>query len=320
VPSPIAIRLALLTAVIVAQFAVCGPALPTLALQSADARCLSADEALLLDRINTYRRLEGAPALVASPTLSTAARTHAGSMATWNYFPEDYSVRPDGDPDNAITWQENIANAGYPDNTHTSRGAIIGAGTDSIAAIYRGLVERPVFRELLLDGRFRAIGIGFATNPESTEGAYWAITLGSLIDDAIAPCEGVAIEIPIVGSARTENSSESNVVYDGDLTTAWRTTTDDPPGAAYVWLDLGQVYELTAIEWFFSQAGGADQLAIDISTDRETWTQITRKGNGAVNQWRRLEWRGEARYIRFFFANPNEDDVLGYLAEVRVYR
>lgn len=309
----------LLAAVLLAQLAVLGPDQAALALQSPTDRCLSADEALLLDRINTFRRVEGLPPLVASPTLSAAARFHADSMATWNYFPEDYSVRPDGDAANAITWQENIANAGYPDNTHTSRGAIVGAGTSSVAAIYRGLTERPAFRQLLLDDRFRAIGIGFATNQESDLGTYWAITLGSLIDDTVAPCEGVSIPLAIVAGVRSDNSSTSNAVFDGDLSTSWQSTAAEPPSVAYLSLDLGEVRTITAIEWLFSEPGAADQFAIDVSTDREGWTQIARKSNGAVGEWRRLEWRGEARYVRFFFANPNGDDVLGHLAEVRIY-
>lgn len=309
-----------LAALVITQLLALGPPQGALALQPAADRCLSADEVLLLDRVNTFRRINALPGLVASPTLTSAARHHAASMATHDYLPEDYSIRFEGEEsDETITWQANIANAGYPDNTHTTRGAIIGAGTDSIPAIYGTLTERQAFRELLLDERFRAIGVGFGANSESERGHYWALTLGSLIDDAIAPCAGVPVEIPIVAGGRTGNSSESNAVFDGDLTTAWSTTGGDPPGAAYLWLDLGEVREISAIEWLFAQPGAADQFAIDVSNDRETWTQIARKGNGAVNEWRRITWEGEARYIRFFFANPNDDPVLGHLAEVRVF-
>ena len=79
-----------------------------------------------------FGMVSGLAPLVASPTLTAAARHHAESMATYNYFPADYSVRHEGENhDQTITWQENIANFGYPDNTHTTRSAIIGAGTDS---------------------------------------------------------------------------------------------------------------------------------------------------------------------------------------------
>jgi hypothetical protein len=44
------------------------------------------------------------------------------------------------------------------------------------------------------------------------------------------------------------------------------------------------------------------------------------KSNGSIYEWRSVAWRGTTRYIRFYFANPNDDRVLGYLSEVRVLR
>ena len=70
----------------------------------------------------------------------------------------------------------------------------------------------------------------------------------------------------------------------------------------------------------FSKSGAADRFAIDVSLDRRTWTQVAVKTNGAVNEWRSLTWSGTARYVRFYFANPAGDPVLGYLSEVRVFR
>ena len=59
------------------------------ALQSSDNSCLSAEESLLLDRVNTFRTLNGLPNLTASQTLTAAARHQSISMATFNYFPDD---------------------------------------------------------------------------------------------------------------------------------------------------------------------------------------------------------------------------------------
>jgi uncharacterized protein YkwD len=284
-------------------------------------QCLSANEALLLDRVNTFRQVNGLAPLIASPTLTAAARHHAGSMATYNYFPADYSVRHEGpDHDQTITWQQNIANAGYPDNTHTTRSAIIGAGTDAVAAIYRSLTDLPAYQRVLTDRRFHAIGIGFGSNPGSDEGSYWAITFGSVSDGQIAPCAGVAIPLPIVGSGRTDNSSDSAVAYDGDYATSWATTSKKAPKNAYIWFDLGSAQEISAIEWMFAKPGAADQFAIDVSLDKKTWTQVSTKSNGAVDEWRSASWAGTARYIRFYFSNPNGDPVLGYLSEVRILR
>ena len=287
--------------------------------QSASSGCLSADEALLLDRINTHRAFNGLAPLAASPTLATAARHHAESMATHNYFPGDYSVRFEGpDGNRTISWQQNIANAGYPDNTHTARSAIIGAGSQSVTEISRSLNSLPAYEQVLTDRRFQAIGIGFATNPDSDEGTYWAITLGSLVDSTIAPCHGVAVPLQIYGSGRTGNSSNSALAYDEDFETSWETTAEEPPPNAYVWFDLGSPVEVVAIEWMVARRGTADSFAIDVSLDGETWTQVAVKSNGAVNEWRSVRWRGTARFVRFFFANPNQDAVIGYLSEVRI--
>jgi uncharacterized protein YkwD len=283
--------------------------------------CLSASEALLLDRINTFRQVNGLAPLIASPTLTAAARHHAESMATYNYFPADYSVRHEGENhDQTITWQENIANFRYPDNTHSARSAIIGAGTDSASTIYRSLTDLPAYRDVLTDRRYSAIGIGFGTNPDSEEGVYWAITFGSISDGVLAPCDGVAIPVPILRSGRTDNSSNSAFAYDGDYSTYWATTTKKAPASAWIWFDFGSAQYVSEIDWMFAKGGAADTFAIDVSLDRKTWTQVTMKSNGAVNEWRSVAWQGTARYIRFYFANPNKDRVLGYLSEVRVLR
>ena len=293
---------------------------PAAAFQSSADRCLSADEAMLLDRVNTFRALNSLSPLTASPTLTVAARHQSESMATHNYFPDDYSVRFEGpDASETITWQENIANAGYPDNTHTIRAAIIGAGTGSIATIYSTLTELPAYRQILSDPRLHAIGIGFGSSPESDEGSYWTLTFGSLVDGAFKICEGVRRQIPIVEGGRTDNSTSSFAVYDGDLTTSWMTDTKSPPSNAFVWIDLGSAQEIGSIEWLFSEGGAADSFTIDVSLDRETWAQVTRKSNSGVNEWRSVTWSGSAQYVRFFFANPNLDATVGYLAEVRVF-
>lgn len=311
----------LIAIAVLALVAVVGAPVRNHGVTRAAADCLSADEAVLLDRINTYRVLNDLPALAASPTLTRAARHHALSMAEFNYFPEDYSVRHEGpNADETISWQQNIANAGYPDNTHTVRGAIIGAGTNSPATIFRTLTELPAYEAVLADPRFAAIGIGFAANPASEEGGYWAITFGSVSDGEVGPCSGVAVHLPILAGGRSSNATESNLAFDGDLGTAWATTGDAAPRNAYIWFDLGTVHAISSIEWLMSRPGAADSFAIDVSDDGETWDQIARKGNGAVNEWRSVSWAGEVRFVRFYFSNPNDDPVLGYLAEVRIFQ
>jgi uncharacterized protein YkwD len=316
------IRLALSVMILVTAFATTSwrPAGRDGRLASA-ANCLSADEAELLDRINTWRAMESLPILTASATLSDAARNHAASMAEHNYFPDDYSVQFEGDSgDETITWQENIANAGYPDNTHTIRGSIIGAGTESPSEIFALLSQLPAYEKVLADHRFQAIGLGFASNPDSDEGSYWALTFASLVDSAIEPCAGVAVQIAVQSGGRSLNSSNSNAAFDGDLTTSWSTTGEDIPRSASIWFDLGTSHDVTTIEWMFAKGGAADQFSIDISLDGETWETIALKGNGSVRDWRSLKVDRSARFIRFYFTNPNGDAVLGHLAEVRIFQ
>ena len=57
---------------------------------------------------------------------------------------------------------------------------------------------------------------------------------------------------------------------------------------------------------------------IQVSPDREAWATIAELEGGAAGMWHSLAWSGETRYVRFRFANPNGDLVLGYLAEVRI--
>jgi uncharacterized protein YkwD len=279
--------------------------------------CLAPAESALLDRLNTDRAQAGADNLTVSPTLAAAARHQAQSMATYGYFPDDYSVQFEGpNHDQTITWQQNIANAGYPDNIHTVRAAIIGSGSNSAGEIARTVTTLPAYRDVVNDGRFLAVGIGFATS--DTNQGYWVITLGSLVDGSLAPCPETPVPLAIAGSGRSSNSNASDAVIDGDLATSWQTTTEDIPGNAWVWIDLGSAQTIARIEWLFARGGAADEFAIDVSLDRHDWTEIASKSNGAVGEWRSLDWNGTARYVRFYFSNPNHDAELGYLAEIRV--
>jgi uncharacterized protein YkwD len=276
---PAGVRLLLAVVLLLTGELLAGVSTPVHAGQATANSCLSASEAQLLDRINTFRQVNGLAPLIASPTLTAAARHHAGSMATYNYFPADYSVRHEGENhDQTITWQENIANFGYPDNTHSARSAIIGAGTDSASAIYRSLTDLPAYRDVLTDRRYSAIGIGFGSNPDSDEGIYWAITFGSISDGQMAPCDGVAIPVPIVGSGRTDNSSNSAVAYDGDYSTYWATTTRRAPASAWIWFDLGSPQAISEIDWMFAKGGAADTFAIDVTPLPSMYRLIGKRG------------------------------------------
>lgn len=295
--------------------------------QSAANYCADPEEMALLQQINTYREANGLADLTLSPTLGAAARHHSESMATFNYFDSSHDLRFEGpDQDQTISWQQNIANAGYPDNTHTSRAENLAAGYESAAETLQQWQNSPSHNEHLLSPKYKAIGIGQAYNPDSEYRWYWTVTFGSLVDAVAGPCDAgdtgtpaPGTEIAVQASGRNGSSTESDVAYDGDPETAWYTTKARTPNNGYIWFDLGSVQTLSSIQYLFSDSGSADQFEIQVSNDKQDWITIADLGDPPAGKWRTLTWSGEARYVRFYFFNPNGDKVLGYLAEVRFF-
>src|SRR5215213_3338323 len=96
--------------------------------------CADTEEFELLSEINDYRAANGLPSLTLSATLGAAADHHSESMASFNYFDASHDLHFEGaNQDQTVTWQQNIANFGYPDNTHTSRAENLAAGYERAA-------------------------------------------------------------------------------------------------------------------------------------------------------------------------------------------
>jgi uncharacterized protein YkwD len=284
------------------------------------ASCMTATEWRLLDQLNVYRGLHGLDQFVTSPTLTAAARHQAESMARYGYFPSDYSVQFEGPKhDQTITWQENIANAGYPDNTHTKRAAMIGSGSESVEAIVQTLTSLPAYQDVLNDPRYLAIGIGFAADPSNPDEAYWTVTLGSLVDARLATCQDVSLPLEIAGATASADTSDPMLATDGDLSTTWLTTSEQTDEVAWITVDLGSVQTISRIEWMFTEPGLADAFTIEVAIDPTQSSVIASKTNGVVDQWRSLSWSGSARYIRFAFANTSGAVGMPCLAEIRVF-
>jgi hypothetical protein len=250
-------------------------------------------------------------------------------MASFNYFDGSHDLHFEGkNQDQTITWQENIANHGYPDNTHTSRAENLAAGFETAVETLLQWQNSPSHNQHLLSTKYRAVGIGRAFNPDSEYRWYWTVTFGSLVDAPASACaqtsagSGAAApgsQLPIIRSGRNGSSTESNVAYDGDESTAWHTTKARTPVTGYIWFDFGTIRTLSRIEYVFSRASGADAFQIQVSNDRDDWTTIAEGGGPNPGEWDSVKWSGEARYVRFYFTNPSEASVLGYLAEVRFY-
>jgi hypothetical protein len=127
------------------------------------------------------------------------------------------------------------------------------------------------------------------------------------------------LSLKIVGSTRTSSSLSSTYAYDAKPATDWHTMGSTRPKYAYVYFDLGATKTIGAIQWMFARTGAADSWRIQVSPNKTSWTTIATKGNASsAGTWQSLIWTGSARYVRFYFNNPNNDSVLGYLSEVQI--
>jgi len=274
-------------------------------------------ECEFLGLINQHRKNNGLGSLTISLTLSAAAEFHSADMATNGYFGHTLF---DG-----TTWQQNIANHGYPSDTY--RGENIAAGRDTAAGVFEQWKNSPDHNANMLSANFNAIGIGRVKLDGSRYTWYWTNTFGSRVDQAFS-CSGQAptgggetsgTQLTITGGGRTSNSANSQVAYDGKTGTFWYTTGSGTPSSAYVYLDLGASKSIGKIGWFFAKSGSADSYKIQLSNDKATWTTVSNQTNGKSGSWYTKQVGKKARYVRFYFNNPNRDKVLGYLAEVKVY-
>jgi uncharacterized protein YkwD len=275
------------------------------------------EECRFLGLINQYRKDNGVGTLTISATLSAAAEFHSLNMATLGYFSHTLL---DG-----TTWAQNIANFGYPSDT--SRGENIAAGRGTAEEVFQQWKDSPSHNKNMLDKKFVAIGIGRVMGlPISPYKWYWTTTFGSRVDVPYT-CPGgtgntadkPGTLLVISGGGRSSTSTNSSFAYDGDQTTSWHTIGSTTPKSAYVFFDLGVAKNIGQLQWLFAKNGSADSFKIQISSDKLTWTTLTTRTTAKAGSWQTLKIAKKARYVRFYFENPNKDAVLGYLAEVKLY-
>jgi hypothetical protein len=132
------------------------------------------------------------------------------------------------------------------------------------------------------------------------------------------PSAGGASPYHIRGSGRTGNSVSSATIYDGDRSTVWMTNVDAPPRSAYVFVNLGDVKPIGKIRWIFGKTGLADEMSIEYSNDRKTWTRLAQPNNAPAGVWQELDVQIEAKYVRWYFRNPNGDPQVGGISEVEL--
>ncbi len=123
----------------------------------------------------------------------------------------------------------------------------------------------------------------------------------------------------IAGSSRSGNSLYSTLVWDRNMSTVWQTNASSPPNSAWVYVDLGAAKPIGKVRWVFGVKGIADYWRIQVSNDKQSWTTLGVRRNKPVGEWQELVTDVTARYVRFYFTNPNRDPQIGGLAEVEVW-
>lgn len=134
--------------------------------------CPDSQESAFLTLINTYRAEHDLAALRLSRALGAAAEQHSRDMANGDYFAHTLS---DG-----TSWSDNIKKHGYDDET--ALGENIAAGNASAEATFNQWVASTSHRENMLNPDFKAIGIGRASNEDSSYDWYWTTTFGGKQD------------------------------------------------------------------------------------------------------------------------------------------
>lgn len=310
-----------------------GPgAAPMVARYVTDQPCIDSEEAAFLTLINQYRAQNGRGPLAYSGKLNAAANYHSWEMAEYNYF--SHTLR------GGVTWSGNIANFGYTANTYKAEN--IAAGYETAATVFNTWKNSPGHNANMLSANHTVIGIGRSYDVDATYDWYWTNTFGgqALSNDGAATCgtnpgptpspapTATATPAPsqspapggayrITRSVRTSGSNSSSYAYDTNTTTAWITNATTP-SYAYVYFDLGSTKAIGGVQWMWQVGGLADAWRIEVSTDATNWTLVANRGNQRAGSYTTQAVGRSARYVRFYFTNPNRDAQLGSVAEVTI--
>jgi hypothetical protein len=158
------------------------------------------------------------------------------------------------------------------------------------------------------------------TTTTSTTTTSTSTTTSTTTSSTVAP--DVLEQLKPVGVFTTSNSHLGALAFDGDLATAFETQMIPGQFATWAWVraDLGKFVDLRTIEFELAAQSAADDMKIQVSTDLATWTTIAVPGEAAPGATQIVETGGvTARWVRFYWRNPNDDEQLGHLAEARFF-
>jgi uncharacterized protein YkwD len=133
------------------------------------------EDCAMLKLINNYRKQNGKRALTLSRTLGAAAVHHSRDMVAHNYFSHTLY--------NGTSWSQNMTNYGYP--TGTYRAENIAAGYSSSSSTFTQWKNSSGHRTNMLNGTYKAIGIGRAYGSNTRYHWYWTTTFGSTVDSTV---------------------------------------------------------------------------------------------------------------------------------------
>lgn len=119
----------------------------------------------VVDLTNARRAENGLAPLTVNGTLTAVAQAHAADQASVDRM--SHTGTDGSDP------ATRIIRSGYPVRVW---GENVAGGYTSSEAVTAAWMESPSHRAIILDGRFREIGVGLAYAPDGS--AYWSLELG----------------------------------------------------------------------------------------------------------------------------------------------
>ncbi|OFW31943.1 MAG: hypothetical protein A2074_04225 [Candidatus Aquicultor primus] len=135
-------RIALITALIVL--------ISSLAVGTASAVSLTADEQYMLNLVNKERRANGLNALEVDPKLTFMARRYGQEMITHDFFSHDSPV--------SGSLLDRVLKSGVSDGWLLAGENL--AGAPSVEAAFKGLMESPTHKANMLEAKYTHVGIG----------------------------------------------------------------------------------------------------------------------------------------------------------------
>ena len=147
------------------------------------------------------------------------------------------------------------------------------------------------------------------------------IPLATETPTATATAPPPAGSYALVNGDCSPNSTACRYVRDKKLNTIWWTRSAAVhPAEAFFTVELSDSLPIGSIRWVFGLFGYADRFYVETSNDQITWKKLAKKYNKPVGQWQEFNPTTiTAKYVRFRFENPYNEERLGGIAEVQVW-